>query len=117
MSLFQEGWFKSSSGKELSWKIECDHLSDKDWQWAAHIIGTNFYFNRVEGIPRGGLKLANLLQAYTKSGGKLLIVDDVFTTGTSMEKQRNGREDVIGVVLFARNQTPDWIEAIWNIGV
>ena len=117
MSLFQKGWFKSNSGKKLPWKIECDYLSDEDWQWAAYIIGTNFHFNRVEGIPKGGSKLSNILQVYTKSGGGLLIVDDVFTTGVSMERQRNGREDVIGVVLFARNLTPDWIRAIWNIGV
>ena len=46
-----------------------------------------------------------------------LIVDDVFTTGSSIEKERirSTRRDQIGVVIFARNPTPAWVHPIFTM--
>lgn len=43
----------------------------------------------------------------------VLICDDVLTTGVSMEEQRAGRE-VIGLVIFARAETPKWIRVLFT---
>ena len=120
--LFQLGQFTLHSGKESSFKIECDALTFEDWKTIAHIIGSTFSFKEVEGIPTGGLILENLLKPYRRETGtySLLIVDDVFTTGGSMEKHRNKRSDVHGVVLFSRvpeKMMPYWIDAIFSMNI
>ncbi len=70
-------------------------------------------------MPIGGLRLAQAMQPYVSSSGPLLIVDDVLTTGQSMEKHRAGRE-AIGAVIFMRSWEGalslvpgfvDWFEA------
>ena len=38
MNLFQLGKFTSHAGKELNWKIECDALTDADWECLAEMI-------------------------------------------------------------------------------
>lgn len=113
--LFRDGAFRSAAGLMLPWKIECDALTDQDWCWAANRISWK-RFGAVEGVPRGGLKLAELLADQAEEGWPLLIVDDVYTTGMSMERQRAGRE-AIGYVLFARAPiTQPWIRALWQYG-
>ncbi len=107
------GGFKSNSGKVLPWKIECDDLTSQDWECAARIVMDCVgWFGEVEGVPRGGLSFANALRPFV-TGGPLLIVDDVLTTGSSMEAQRNGRA-AIGFVLFARGTCPHWIRPIFE---
>ena len=32
MNLFQKVDFKSSAGLDLSWKIECDAITDDEWE-------------------------------------------------------------------------------------
>lgn len=104
--------FNSHSGLTLPFKIECDSLTYKDWECLAWIVSEIIGpFGYVEGVPRGGWPLANALKPYL-SDGPLLIVDDVFTTGASMEKQKNDRH-VKGVVVFARTTPPDWIRSIF----
>ncbi len=104
--------FKSNSGLILPFKIECDTLTYNDWRClaaiAASIIGE---FGDIEGVPQGGLPFANTLSRY-KTKGPLLIVDDVLTTGGSMERQRDGRQ-VKGIVAFARSTPPDWVQYIF----
>lgn len=105
--------FVLHSGSETHFKMECDALSDHDW-WslamAAHESGLRF--GSVEGVPRGGERFADALQQFATEG-KVLIVDDVLTTGASMEEQRAGR-DAIGLVLFARARPASWIKAIFH---
>ena len=114
MNLFQLGDFSLHSGAKSNWKIDCDALTDADWATLAWIIQTRVKFGAVEGVPRGGLKLAAALLNYQTSG-PLLIVDDVLTTGGSMEKQRAGRE-AIGYVVFARGHCASWIRHIFDVG-
>jgi hypoxanthine phosphoribosyltransferase len=80
-------------------------------------------FNNVVGIPKGGTRLASLLSKYTNgSSNRILIVDDVLTTGNSMETKKKEIEstiddgkEVIGVVMFARNECPDWVIPIFTL--
>lgn len=109
MTLFQHGAFKSHSGLNLPFKIECDALTDEDWYQLAGILAETMPpFSAVEGVPRGGIPLAKHLERFLQDEGKLLIVDDVYTTGNSMEEQRAGR-DALGAVVFARGHWADWV--------
>ena len=59
VDLFQKVDFKSHAGLDLSWKIEMDALSDKEWMCIAHmIVELSDPFQAAIGIPRGGLKLS-----------------------------------------------------------
>lgn len=112
-ALFESGQFKLHSGDISSWRINVEALTSTDLatvaSWAADRIGR---FGSVEGVPTGGLRLAESLSPYATEG-PLLIVDDVLTTGSSMEKQRAGR-DAIGFVIFARGACPTWVTAMWQ---
>lgn len=117
-SLFQTGSFKSHSGEVLPWKIACDTLSVDDWDCLAlmltEMIGP---FGNVEGISKGGTPFANALQKHCDNPRMfpLLIVDDVMTTGQSMEQARKGRRSV-GAVVFARGPiVPNWITPIFRM--
>lgn len=117
MNLFQSGNFVLHSGAHSGFKIDCDALTSEDWRALASIISKKFRFGRVWGIPRGGTKLANALLPYVTEG-KTLIVDDVLTTGNSMEEARRVLgEDSIGVVVFARQAPPTWITSIFKLMV
>ena len=111
--LFQFGDFTLHSGQRTDWKIDCDALTDSDIETLAKIISQRFRFSRVEGVSTGGLRLAKALENYCSLRERLLIVDDVLTTGASMEKQRAGRE-ATGVVIFARGDCPAWVTALFQ---
>lgn len=114
MSLFWTGEFRLHSGAESNFKIECDALTDEDWATLALLTTTRIPpFGQVEGVPSGGLRFATELEPHATEG-PLLIVDDVLTTGQSMEKQR-GRRDALGVVVFARNECPEWITPLFTL--
>jgi hypothetical protein len=68
----------------------------------------------VVGIPRGGWPIANALQKYCSgwAGGRLLV-DDVWTTGATMENEKKDHTD-IGVVLFARGPCPEWVHPVFQ---
>lgn len=114
--MFNWGEFEAASGRRLPWKLELDDLLPADWFCLARLTAARFPFGAVEGVPRGGLKLARALEAYAspRTTAALLIVDDVFTTGGSMERQRAGRA-AQGVVVYARGLTPAWIEPIFQL--
>ena len=120
-NLFKAESFVSHSGLDLNWKIECDALSDPEWFTISQMImEVSPPFREAHGIPRGGVKLGNLLRQYgtKKKEDPICIVDDVLTTGGSMieyaETEFKG-EDVIGGVVFARSQLPDWINALFRM--
>jgi len=118
MNLFIKEDFISHAGLPLTWKVECDALTENDYEALAKIVSEKIEFRDVKGIPRGGIPFENALKQYSslKDSDPLLICDDVYTTGTSM---REVYEDgAIGIVVFARNKiSDDWIKAIWQISI
>src|SRR5229473_5311299 len=100
MNLFQSGTFLLHSGSESNFKIECDALTDEYLNTIANLIAKKIRFSAVYGIPRCGIRLADSLGKYKTPNSCLLIVDDVLTTGNSMEeaKRKFGRLDTLGVV-------------------
>lgn len=102
--------------KQSHWKIECDALSLGDWKTLAFLAAEILPpFSRVEGVPTGGLIFADLLRDYaTEDSDRLVIADDVLTSGQSMEDQRDGRY-AIGIVAFSRGRCPDWVESIFQV--
>ena len=110
MNLFQLGDFTLTSEKKSKYKIECDALTDMDWETIAYLLSLRLPpFGRVEGVPRGGLKLAQELCFYISGGSSdLLIADDIYTTGGSMNRQRAGR-DAIGAIFIARGPVAGWV--------
>jgi len=113
--LFQLGNFTLHSGDKSDFKIDCDAFTNKDLECIAYLISRRHKFGKVIGIPEGGLKLAEALEQYITEGATL-IVDDVLTTGKSMEKARTHcKGEVIGVVVFTRNECPDWIRPLFSM--
>lgn len=72
-SLFQHGNFLLHSGDTTSFKIDCDALSDDDIETLAFEISLRVPpFSNVEGVPTGGLRLAQALERYRDGDGGLL---------------------------------------------
>jgi len=124
--LFKSIDFKSHSGLDLSWKIEMDVLSDSEWVTIKKmIIELTPPFKEAVGIPTGGSKLGDLLNEHGtgKEDDPICIVDDVLTTGESMEYfltqyQRNRRPfTAIGWVVFARGQCPGWVTSLFQMPI
>ena len=118
MSLFIREDFISHAGLPLTWKVECDALTDNDYEALAKIVSEKLTFRDVKGIPRGGIPFEKSLKPYCTNdeNDPLLIADDVYTTGTSMREVYE--EGAIGIVVFARNEiTDDWIKAIWQLSI
>lgn len=117
MTLFRSGDFTLHSGGKSDWIIDCQTLSDDDYETLARLaIRAVGRFGAVEGVPRGGIKFAAALKRYVMVSGPLLIADDVLTTGASMEDVRRGRV-AIGVVIFARGPCPDWVEPLFTANI
>jgi orotate phosphoribosyltransferase len=122
MNLLQLGDFTLNSGAKSPFKIECDAFTDEDWKTLADLIRQMVGdFSSVEGVPRGGLRLAKELEPYAVSLSNYhLLVDDVLTTGGSMEKAASQvhlihQKLVKGTVVFARGQCPHWIRAVFQM--
>lgn len=121
LDLFIDGDITLHSGGHSDWKIECDSLSRSEIALFARLIAERVGpFGLVEGVPRGGERLAVALMPYadpTNPSAPLMIVDDVCTTGKSLEDRRAGR-DAIGYVIFARRaqSLPSWARAIFVSG-
>jgi orotate phosphoribosyltransferase len=139
MNIFQLGDFTLNSGRKSILKIECDSLTDDDIKTVATVLAQKIgLFSTVEGIPRGGLRLAKAMEEFAV--GKTaphLIVDDVFTTGGSIIRARESYlkrtpgglteprsidEYPKAAVIFARGHCPSWIipfmtlsERLWDI--
>ena len=103
MNLLKYGKFTSHAGKELDFKIECDALTNEDWEWIAKLISNRCKFGKVYGIPSGGVTLQKALEKYvTPNNPYSLVVDDVWTTGKSMMEVMQPGD--LGFVVFARER-------------
>ena len=111
--LFTDGDFTSHAGLPLKWKLECDAISPDEWRCIAKMIMDyqTEPFQAAVGIPRGGAPLGFALNAYATDNPehKLLICDDVYTTGTSFKDycEEHKHDDVYKWVLFARCMAKD----------
>ena len=118
-NLFEKKTFTMHSGDMGHWKIECDSLTDEDLDTLAFMIADKIMFKRVIGVAAGGLRIAKALEKYKSKNGWCLIIDDVLTTGNSMEAAKNqcveDVDDIIGVVLFARGKCPSWIIPVFQL--
>ena len=87
-NLFTSGDFISHAGLPLKWKIECDAIRTEEWDCLAQMIMEyeDMPFKEVKGIPTGGRSLASALDKYKSPDADdlVMVVDDVWTTGTSM---------------------------------
>ena len=123
MNLFQLGDFKLHSGQHSDFKLECDALTDDDWECIAFLLSQRLPpFDECYGVPRGGLKLAEKMQKYkqttTYGWNTVLFADDVFTTGNSLRAfafDNIGNREMLGAVVFARTEPPDWIHALFTM--
>ena len=90
MDLFQQVDFISHAGIPMSWKIEMDALTDAEWDACAKMVMEyqKLPFYKAEGNPRGGVKFANALNKYASGvpTDEVMVVDDVYTTGTSFRE-------------------------------
>jgi len=118
MGLFNTGSFKLHSGEISCFKIDCDYLSFYDLcALAVEIKRRTEPYGFVEGVPKGGIILADILHsgATGRDEDGLLIIDDVYTTGASMETLRRHRP-ARGYVLFARRPiTQPWIKSLFTM--
>ena len=122
MNIFQQVDFKSHAGLDLRWKIECDGVSKKEWKCLAEMIldYEKRPFQSAIGIPRGGVMLGSFLNQYStqKLDDPYLIVDDVLTTGGSMEvfrKEHFSGKETFGWVVFARGFPPQWCRSLFQM--
>lgn len=126
MALFQLGDFTLHSGERSFWKIECDALTEADWQCLAHIgmchLEEGFFM--VLPVPMGGIPFARAMKQYEDTSGvTLLLVDDVLTTGNSLEETRQWAhkqhqiplEAIKGLVVFSRGECPKWVTPIFQM--
>jgi hypothetical protein len=121
MSLFKLEDFTSHSGKLLHWKIECEFLTEEDWDCLAFMIQEKQQFQEVVGIPRGGIPLEKALDKYKtfNMAAPLLIVDDVLTTGNSFLEFAQDRgicPYIVRWVAFSRIEPPLGINALFTMG-
>lgn len=118
MSLFIKKNFISAAGLPLDFKIDCDDLSWSDYETLAYmaskLIGP---FGNVYGVPSGGIEFAIALIPYkTPNHNGNLIVDDVYTTGKSLDKfiVDNRIDYSETCVIFNRSKNPN-INAIFHL--
>lgn len=126
-NLFNWGKFKGAAGKELDWKVECEHLTRDDWVCIANIAGPLLpRFSEVWGVPRGGLILSECFAPYMVKnviGLPPLIVEDVWTTGksiTTFAQERLGIEEGKwnGFVAFGRDTWyPAHVKVLWRFAL
>ncbi len=122
--LIHQGDFTLNSGAKSSWKLIADQFIEDNLAGLVELIcilaGP---FSRVEGIPRGGTRLAEALAPYcTIENTGHVILDDVLTTGGSMQRAMSaamkvGRasRSLRGVVVFARGPLPPGVAAIFSM--
>lgn len=132
MPLFKLESFKSASGNILPFKIECDALTDVDLKCIGYLIEQHIKYSNnmgntykdIIGIPTGGarlLKYVDIDNLVTKSSEYILLIDDVLTTGSTINKfilNNNITSNYEILVLFDRSGSDDfnyYVESIFKV--
>jgi orotate phosphoribosyltransferase-like protein len=122
MDLFQDVDIIGHAGGRLTWKIECDALSRDEWITLAKmlLIYERRPFRQAVGIPTGASILGNILDKFATGNPKdpVLVVDDVYTTGTSFKEfkaEKYPDEHIIQWVIFARKPTTNDVNALFTM--
>lgn len=109
---------KLSSGIKSHFHIYCDALTTEDlkalaWHCRDELLPD---FGSVRSVRSGGDRFAYQLMQFC-TYGPVLIVEDVVTTGASIERVHNELGDIeaIGICIFARGIPPDWVCSIFTI--
>ncbi len=106
------------SDSYLDCVIDCRTLSEADWSCIARqVTKRHVPFGRVVSASEGGENLVQALEPHQDpTSGYVLVVDDVLTTGSSMEEARRKLvaggthiNDVLGFVFCARASCPSWV--------
>lgn len=125
-AFFRWGSYRSASGQQLRFKLECDELLPDDWECITELINERVQFKRVFGVPTGGFKIQRVLRKFEqpKKDLRILIIDDIYTTGGSIATYRewlskhigvHNMDNYVGGVLFKRNEiAPEhsWVKAL-----
>lgn len=121
--MFKTGDFTLKSGEKSSWKIDCDALSVEDWDALAQMALPFVQpFNAVYDCGGASMQFAAALIPFISKSGAPLVVDDVFTSGATMEavrinvvpKELDGPMGCKGVVVFARHKPLPWVRAMFQ---
>jgi hypothetical protein len=118
----QTGWTLHSGSHSIV-KIALDDFTGEDWAaaayWGSKLVGP---FGNVYDCGGASVTFADALRKYSAlRPGPSLVVDDVLTTGKTMEAVhqialRDGNlEGVKGLVVFARGPLPVWVQAIFTL--
>lgn len=123
-SLFVQKEWKMHSGGKSEYKIECDALTHTSLMTLGKLAIdlVNHPIRSVYGVPTGGEAFAEAIKEQVElvDAGIDLIVDDVLTTGNSMNEARKqadilGFEEVRGIVIFSRTtMVPTWVLPIFQ---
>jgi hypothetical protein len=122
LALFDDEEFISHAGLKLGWKIEMDALYTDDWRCLAKMIMEyeTRPFRKAVGIPRGGARLGEMLDKHSTGNpdDPVLIVDDVYTTGTSFREfiaENYPDDNVICWTVFARDVISGNVNALFQM--
>ena len=120
--LFQKINFISHSGIPMTWKIECDSISLKEWECIAYMIKEveQQPWRKAIGIPRGGVTLGLCLDEFSTGleSDPILIADDVYTTGKSFKdfvNENHPNDATIQWCVFARQPTLGRVKALFTM--
>jgi predicted oxidoreductase (fatty acid repression mutant protein) len=130
--------FNLDSSGESFWGVDLNALSDDELRCMAQVgrmklVKRGIYSIReVRHIPTGAKRFSDIFikenpTYFNSASPRVLIIDDVLTTGFSMwekrlevanelEKTHRGSswKDTVGLVIFSRDETPTWITTIWQ---
>lgn len=110
---------------EDSFLIDCDSLSSSELHCLARLASRGLKFKFVVGVSGSGSKIASMFDDFSTDDKNLpiLIVDSFLDTGKSMEEAReyiSGQHpgsDIIGLVIFAKDECPDWVTPIFQMSI